>query len=749
MKNRRILKSMIMLALCMTTQYAVTAKEQVFNLPVFHVYGDRYKSSSLANKIPTAEKYTPSSVSTVDEKELEEKHARTIQDALSNETGLIGNYRGDIPFQNYVKIRGVELDSSNLLVDGMRAYSTYMQIFTPEIFGMEKVEVLRGPASTFQGGGAGGGVLNMQLKSPKNYDYAKGDVTIGTKNEKTVTFDINETNEEKNSAMRFVGLLSKKDLFFDESSNFRTYIAPSYEKQLEKDRFTIKPFYQYDHVTGSKDQPQIKLPNHRFSEEVEWKGKKYKNYIPDRAYLGRKDWDKYDLKQWGIITEWEHNINDNLSFVQRATARKTTVLSKQSRAVPNLGTPYMIDRVGTLLKLEGKSYGIDQYLRLHKETKKGSRDTIIGATWNYERTSQYGEGYKWKFWEIENVEDYLSGKKVWVEDNNYLLPTDNSTVQVTGREYGIYASHNEHIGKFHLSGGIRRGLYKQHSSDEDLPLSSFKSYATTGQVGLVYELTDEVLPYIHWNHGFRPNYVWDEEHNALPPTTSTEWESGIRYERRDGKAKGSIAAFNLIQHNVPSLVFMGSLEDSYFEPIGKVGSKGIDFKISKQIDETLNVEASYSFLIAKILEDKEVDNVGKSMSEAPKHTLAINAKKIIKQNEKGKLSVNAGVRYIGQSFDQSNLVKIGGATIYDCGITYERKKDSFNLQIKNLFDKKYFVSLYQDYPKQNIQKPVPGEHKPGNVPDEEHENNRYMDPLPNIGFLGDERAVTFTYSHKW
>lgn len=738
MNNHKILKSMVILALFVSGAHA---KEQVFNLPAFHVYGNRYNNeSNLASKIPTKEKYTPSSVNVVSEKELDKKNAHTLQDALSYETGLIGNYRGDIPFQNYAKIRGVELDTSNFLVDGMRAYSTYMQIFTPEIFGMEKVEVLRGPSSTFNGSGAGSGVINMQLKSPKKYDYTKGEVRIGTKNEKTITFDVNKVNEEKNSAMRFVGLLSKKDLFFDQSSNVRMYIAPSYEKQLEKDRFTIKPFYQYDHVTGSKDQPQIKFGNHPLF-----------GMVPDRAYLGVIDWDRYDLKQWGITTEWEHNFDENISFVQRTSARKTTVLSKQVRGWPKPDFNRII-RDGVAMKLEGNSLGLDNYIRLHKNKEKGFSDTIIGADIHYEKTFQKNlQSYRFQFLDFDDLPDYMSGKRKWVEEMNPYQDQVLDTIKVTGREYGAYVSHNEHIGKFHLSGGIRRGFYEQHSNAEQA-IKDFRDYATTGQVGIVYELTDEWLPYIHWNHGFTANYAWDDEKKLLPPTTSSEWEGGVRYESRDGKTKGSIAVFNLIQHNVPVLLQGPSpnfvppeppaglepgteefdewmdkiIQDNkwYFSSVGKVGSKGIDFKFAKQFNDTLNVQASYSFLIAKVLEDGDPSKVGTTMPESPKHTLSLQASKVVRQNEKGKWIVNSGMRYFGEALDQTNTVKIPGAVLYDLGITYERKNDKFSLQAKNIFDREYYVSLYQD-------------HAP------------LGDPTPNIGFLGDERAVTFTYSRTW
>lgn len=812
MKNHKIFKSLILLALASGITLGVSAQDNAkskekdipdYQLGTFYVYGDRYKiRSRLANKIPTAEKYTPATVNTVDEEELEKKNARTIQDALSDETGLIGNYRGDIPFQNYAKIRGMDVAPSNLLVDGMKAYDTGMFIFSPEIYGMEKVEVLRGPSSTFHGDGSPSGVINMQMKAPKTFDYAKGEIRIGTKNEKTITFDINRTNKNNESAMRFVGLLSKKDLFFDQSSNTRVYFAPSFEKQTEKDRFTIKPFYQYDHVDGLKAQPQIKFGNHEFFK-----------IVPDRAYIGKKGWDKFNLKQWGTVYEWEHNFNKNISFHHQGTVRKTTLLSKQTWGFDDGYGGFK--REGTVLDLKGDSYGLDQYLRLHKDTDKGSRDTVLGTDWHYEHTYQSGEQWVWRTWEKKDIPDFLSGRKKWVP-NDWKVPAVKEVVPAWSREWGAYLSHTEHIGKYHLSGSIRRGLYDVYTSDDVSPLTNFREYATSGQIGIVYELTDEWLPYVHWSSGFRSNMAWDKDKRPLPPTKSDEWEAGVRYESRDGKTKGSISTFKLTQFDVPALVEQkgdlplpdpseaygicninpdeGPTEDSqyecldnyekeynekhekdrptfdYFERVGKVGSKGIDLKFEKQINPTWNVNLSYSFLIAKVFDDKpiKIDSefdpnvnpnvdpkripklVGRRgraiMAEAPKHTFSIQTEKVINQNKKGKWILNAGLRYFGEALDETNTVKIPGAVIYDLGLTYERKNDKFSLQVKNLFDREYYVSLYQDHPKkvkrEDIKDIFP-------IPEGTDPNEIIEDPRPNIGFLGDERTVMFTYSYTW
>lgn len=138
------------------------------------------------------------------------------------------------------------------------------------------------------------------------------------------------------------------------------------------------------------------------------------------------------------------------------------------------------------------------------------------------------------------------------------------------------------------------------------------------------------------------------------------------------------------------------------------------------------------------------------MSEALKHTLSIQTEKVINQNKKWKWILNAGLRYLGEALDGTNTVKILGAIIYDLGPTYERNNDKFSLQVKNLLDREYYVSLYQDHPKNVKREDIKDTFS---IPEDADPNKIIEDPRHNIGFLGDERTVMVTYSYihmvKW
>ncbi|KXB58107.1 hypothetical protein [Gemelliphila asaccharolytica] len=102
------------------------------------------------------------------------------------------------------------------------------------------------------------------------------------------------------------------------------------------------------------------------------------------------------------------------------------------------------------------------------------------------------------------------------------------------------------------------------------------------------------------------------------------------------------------------------------------------------------------------------------------------------------------MRYLDEALDGTNTVKILDAVIYDLGPTYERNNDKFSLQVKNLLDREYYVSLYQDHPKKVKREDIKDTFS---IPEDADPNKIIEDPRHNIGFLGDERTVMDTYSY--
>lgn len=649
-------------------------------------------------------------------KEIQKQGATNLSEALQYETGVLGNMMNSDPLQNKPMIRGFDLGNKGILLEGVKDFTNVDDVIRPDMYGLEKVEVLKGPASTFIGEGSPGGVINMKLKSPKKENFSEVETKIGSKHEKTFRFDTNEYNENKDMAIRIVGSISKKDLFIDNSTLQRTYISPSVFKQLnDKTDLTIKTFYQRDLVNGSLAPEMIK------EEFIQTPQGNIKNpaygVYPDNAFVGIYGWDKVKQKQWGLNFELNHKVNENISFHQKGLIKKLTKMSHQTTGAFKLNKNVM-DRYGAMNNTEAVTYALDQYIKFHKENGENKRDIIVGIDGRYENdiTYQYGRGTPLlTTWGRDEIKDYLSGKKPRIDSEEVF---DGGSISYWNHEYGLYAAHNEKHGKWNYSAGIRRASYVVHAERDDIERD--EHWATTGQAGIVYELTDELLPYVHWNNSFEPVHAFGKDKKLLKPKTGRQFEVGLRYEPKNKPVKASIALFDLREQNVPVANQTDpEPENWYSESIGEVRSRGFDVKLKKEFENDLSVRALYTYNDTKIIKSFRANQEGKSFIYAPKHMLNICIEKIIKKYADGDITARLGMRYIGKRANDSlNRRYIPGVILYDAQVSYTRGNGIVRLNVNNLFNKKYNVSRSMQW------------------------------GLP-VSYLGAERSVFLSYTHKW
>lgn len=712
MRKNKILSILCCISALTAIALPVNAKTdenlKEFTMPLFHVYGIRNKEKTkLAGKIAQEIKYIPAQIDVVDSKKIKKLGADNLYKALAYEAGIVGNVQGDSPVKSEPKIRGFTVANSNILVDGMKVFGNegkkYLGI-NQDIYGLERVEILRGPSSTVGGAGSVSGLINMELKAPKENNFSDMEMKIGQKNEKVIHFDLNRTNENKTFSARFVGSIGKKNLYIDYSDYERQYFAPSFTwKKGEKTKIILKPFYQKDHVNGFLGTTTNLLGDQSIFEK-----------IPETSFFGIKGWDRYDAKQKGINYEIEHKINKKITYTQKGMIRKSNSESRQTDA-RYVEIDQILKRDAISADANTNTYGLDQYITIHKVNGKTHQDTIIGADIHYDRSIVKTSQRKLNSWGIDEIEDFLSGKKTRKEPENErkFRPLDYSN-----REYGIYASHNREIGKWHLSAGVRRGYYSTYGNQ----IGKEETRATTGNVGMVYEATDSILPYIHWNNSFHPVKGFDKDGKLLKPTRGKEWEIGIRYEPKNTHFKLQASIYDLREKDKAivtdefAVTPNGILTIS--KSIGEVLSKGFEIKMHGELANDLHVTATYNKTHTEILKDLDKKLIGKKVQNSPEQTFNIMLEKDIKKYKDGELSFGLGMRYTGQRTNEKNTIVLPGVTVYDANLTYERGNNTWRLQVNNLLNKKYTLSI-------------------------QNQGQNYR------GFKGDERNVTLSYEHRW
>lgn len=142
--------------------------------------------ASTATKIPTPVRDIPQSIQVVPRQSWEAQGAANAIDALRS-VGVIQAFNspsnGDV-----FTIRGFQ--TTNILHNGLKDYTAGATSGQTQLANIEKIEVLRGPASVLYGQGNPGGTINYVTKQPLSDPYFAASMTFGSYNLYQPTVDI-------------------------------------------------------------------------------------------------------------------------------------------------------------------------------------------------------------------------------------------------------------------------------------------------------------------------------------------------------------------------------------------------------------------------------------------------------------------------------------------------------------------------------------------------------------------------------
>jgi vitamin B12 transporter len=122
-------------------------------------------------------------VTVITEQEIRQAGQTSLAELLSAQPGLEISHNGGIGKDSDVYIRGANSTHSLILVDGMRISSatrgtTALQHLP--LAQIERIEILRGPASSLYGADAIGGVIQIFTKSPQGAPRVNAAIGLGT-----------------------------------------------------------------------------------------------------------------------------------------------------------------------------------------------------------------------------------------------------------------------------------------------------------------------------------------------------------------------------------------------------------------------------------------------------------------------------------------------------------------------------------------------------------------------------------------
>lgn len=258
-RNRRALSVVIFSGTTLASIVAVNAQEAASTTvlapivvnggsedPTAPIKGYVAKTSISATKTGTPLVETPQSISVVTANEIAAQGAQTLGQALGYTPGVVSEPYGSDPRFDSPLIRGFDGRQVQFL-NGLRLMRTAgASAFDPYM--LERIEVVRGPASVMFGQGNPGGLINMISKRPTFEKFGEIGVQAGSYDTYGTYFDFGVPVAESDQfAYRLTGMVRKAGTQTDYLDNDRYFIAPAFTWKPDEDtKLTILTSFQHD-----------------------------------------------------------------------------------------------------------------------------------------------------------------------------------------------------------------------------------------------------------------------------------------------------------------------------------------------------------------------------------------------------------------------------------------------------------------------------------------------------------------------
>ncbi|MDF5731432.1 MAG: TonB-dependent siderophore receptor [Rhizonema sp. PD38] len=634
---------------------------------------DSYSASdaSTATKTDTPLRDIPQSIQVIPQQVIKDQQITRISDAVRNASGVTpqGGYAGNT--DNYV-IRGFLTYVT--LRNGFASSSNYTDYISP--INVERVEVLKGPASVLYGQFEPGGVVNYITKQPLTTPYHSSEFTLGNYDYYRAAIDFSQplTADKK--------VLSRLNIAYENSGSFIDFvngesysIAPVVSLQLsDATNLTL----EYEHNTVNRTFYDGLLPVRQSFQ------------VPISRFLGEPNADSYNFQSdTGTIT-LKHRFSDNFQF------RSALLINNNSGDYNAVRPRSLLDDGRTVSRqLAGDlDYfrGVSLQNELISKFKTGSinHQLLLGLDFSWShlvsdflRTAApgldlfnpvYGAPLPTRFVDdAENQRTDTNTVGVYLQDQVTLL--SNLKLLVGGRLDFI----NQSIRNIDLN-----------NNGQLLSRDRFDDQAFSPRVGLVYQPIEPISLYASYAQSFNPNDSRTASGQALEPSRGTQYEVGIKTEWLNKQLSATLTAYDITKTNVATTDPSNS---DFSIAAGVVESRGIELDIAGKILPGWNVIASFAHDDAYVTRDNSIP-VGNRLVNAPRYNASFFTNYEIQTGSLKGLGFGAGIFFVGDR--QANLpndgVIIPSYVRTDASIFYKKRNWRVGLNFKNLLDNKYYDS---------------------------------------------------------
>lgn len=658
-----------------------------------------YKSdySFAATKTATLNKNIPQAISVVTKELLDDQQIYRLAEAVKNISG-VNQFSG----YNDLVMRGFRSGSGNdRLINGLRAgFGFWNQPLTPHL---ERIEVIKGPASALFANTNPGGTVNMVTKKPLEINNQSLSFTTGSFNTYRATVDFTGPMNDERS------LLYRLNVGYEDAESFRTLqfnetylIAPSVSFIPNSNtQVNVDLVYSYNKTRLDRGQPIFNESDNLTS-------------TPSDFSLSQPT-DYQNLTDFYVTASLNHEFSENLSFnvsylkfkyfedleehrtsnaflPDDPTILQLGYIRRKQEQFTNSLTSYFVGKLETG-PIQHKAMAGFDYIQIDdNRTQIGARgdeffitgnDTLPGggvANFDLQNPTYTIE---------RNPETYTANwfSQPWMED-----PVRTYT-------YGIYLQDQMKIGdRLQMLLGLRQEFYTNRINSEGRGFEHVDQNTLLPRAGVVFSISDRINSYATYTQGFEPqsaSILQDPELYGGPfdPLTSRMIEGGFKGEFFNNRLLANLAVYQITQNNIlVNANIPGS--PNLLEQRGQERSRGFEIDMSGSITRSFSINANYAYNVTKITESDNPEDIGDIKENAPRHQGGIWTKYMIRDGVLDGIGLSLGTNFVTERNTFAETLQLPGYTIFDAAAYYQVDRFKLSVNINNLFDKTYWEGGY-------------------------------------------------------
>lgn len=650
-----------------------------------------------ATGLPLSMRDTPQSVTVITRQQMDDQGSNSIADTLRRAPGVsVQNYDSErwefssrgLPITNF------QYDGVNATYDGVYDYgttSTDMAVY-------DHLEIIKGSAGLLSGSGDPSATVNLIRKKPTREFKASVTQTFGSWDNYRTEGDISgPLTESGNLRGRFVGVYQDRQSYLDHYQHTKDIGYGILEADLTPDTL----------LTFGIDQQDTR------SRGASWTG--FPMFFSDgsrthfsRSFNPAADWSRRDFQNQTLFASVQQQLANDWSLkvsLDRKRSQHDTLLASASG-----GNPDPVSGDGMYMFM-GKYKG-DQLQNTLDVNLSGpfnlfgrEHELIMGfmATRSKQDVPVYGSIYPAVGGSIFNWHgEYAkpdiprSGQNDIVQRQTgaylatRLKPTDDLSV-ILGTRVSTF------------SGTDTTDFYDPTKADNRTTYR--QSGVVTPYAGIVYDLNDTWSVYTSYTQIYRPQSSKDADRKLLDPIEGATYEAGLKAAFYDGRLNASFAAFRIEQDNVAEYV-SGFESDSVYRPIAGATTKGFEAQLSGEVLDGWNISAGYTYQHTRDANNGYVYSSVLQTTTPQQVVRLFSSYRLPGALEH--VTVGGGVNWQSEFFgnvfqpDPNDTVNFGQNAritqdsyyLVDLMARYRFNEHlSTTLNVKNLFDKKYYTGL--------------------------------------------------------